>query len=87
MSRAISRGPGSGAAFSRGVHRQWGLMPPYRRPVAVGHADRAMLPVENSLAGRVVDIHHLLPEAGLQIVAEHFPPIENHLMAQPGGAL
>ena len=49
-----------------------------------GAAVRAMLPIENSLAGRVSDIHHLLPDAGLHIVAEHFLPIEHQLMAPPG---
>ena len=52
-----------------------------------GRAARAMLPIENSLAGRVADIHHLLPAAGLHIVAEFFLPIEHHLMAKPGVAL
>ena len=37
-----------------------------------GAAGLAMLPCENSLAGRVPDIHHLLPESGLAIVGEHF---------------
>lgn len=55
--------------------------------VTSGRAARAMLPIENSLAGRVADIHHLLPEAGLYIIAEHFLPIEHHLMARPGTAL
>lgn len=52
--------------------------------VTSGRAVRAMLPIENSLAGRVADIHHLLPDAGLHIVAEHFLPVEHHLMAKPG---
>lgn len=52
--------------------------------VKSGRAARAMLPIENSLAGRVADIHHLLPGADLHIVAEHFLPIEHHLMAHPG---
>ncbi len=52
--------------------------------VKSGRAVRAMLPIENSLAGRVADIHHLLPEADLHIVAEHFLPIEHHLMVRPG---
>ena len=52
--------------------------------VATGEAERAMLPIENSLAGRVADIHHLLPEAGLHIVAEYFLPVEHHLMVKPG---
>ncbi|MEO1241541.1 MAG: prephenate dehydratase [Pseudomonadota bacterium] len=52
--------------------------------VVIGEAERAMLPIENSLAGRVADIHHLLPDAGLHIVAEYFLPVEHHLMARPG---
>lgn len=54
--------------------------------VKSGRAVRAMLPIENSLAGRVADIHHLLPEADLHIVAEHFLPIEHHFMVKPGVA-
>ena len=45
-----------------------------------------MIPVENSIAGRVADIHHLLPESGLHIVGEHFVPIHFQLMALPGDA-
>ena len=37
-----------------------------------GEADLCIIPVENSLHGRIADIHHLLPEAGLYIVGEHF---------------
>ena len=55
--------------------------------VTSGRAARAMLPIENSLAGRVADIHHLLPDAGLHIVAEYFLPVEHHLMARPGTKL
>ncbi|MHA7873124.1 MAG: prephenate dehydratase domain-containing protein, partial [Hyphococcus sp.] len=55
--------------------------------VTTGRAARAMLPIENSLAGRVADIHHLLPKAGLHIVAEHFLPVEHHLLAKPGVTL
>ena len=40
--------------------------------VQKGRARLAMIPIENSLAGRVADIHHLLPKAGLYIVGEHF---------------
>jgi prephenate dehydratase len=50
-------------------------------------ADLAMIPVENSLAGRVADIHHLLPVSGLHIVAEHFQPIHFQLMGLPGAPL
>ena len=52
--------------------------------VQEGDADLAMIPVENSIAGRVADIHHLLPESGLHIVGEHFMPIHFQLMALPG---
>lgn len=55
--------------------------------VRSGQAERAMLPVENSLAGRVSDIHRLLPVTGLHIVAEHFLPVEHHLMAVRGTAV
>jgi prephenate dehydratase len=52
-----------------------------------GVADLAMIPVENTIAGRVADIHHLLPHGGLHIVAEHFQRIEHHLLAKPGVGL
>jgi prephenate dehydratase len=45
-----------------------------------GDAEYAMIPIENSLAGRVADIHLLLPESGLYIVGEHFLPIRFQLM-------
>ncbi|WP_213982243.1 prephenate dehydratase [Sphingomonas sp. dw_22] len=48
--------------------------------VKEGRADRAMIPIENSLHGRVADIHFLLPESGLAIVGEHFLPIRYGLM-------
>jgi prephenate dehydratase len=49
-----------------------------------GEARYAMIPIENSIAGRVADIHHLLPNSGLYIVAEHFLPIRFQLMALKG---
>ena len=52
--------------------------------VTKGEARYAMIPIENSLAGRVADIHHLLPNAGLHIIAEHFMRVRFHLMALPG---
>jgi prephenate dehydratase len=52
-----------------------------------GAAALAMLPCENSLAGRVPDIHALLPESGLKIVGEHFLRIEHCLLAPPGATL
>ncbi len=48
--------------------------------VQEARADRAMIPIENSLHGRVADIHFLLPESGLLIVGEHFLPIRYALM-------
>ncbi len=47
-------------------------------------ADLAMLPCENSLAGRVPDIHSLLPGSGLHIVGEHFQRVEHCLLGVPG---
>ena len=52
-----------------------------------GDADLAMIPIENTVAGRVADIHQLLPDSGLHIVAETFLPIRFHLMALPGVSL
>jgi len=52
--------------------------------VASREADLGMIPIENSVAGRVADIHHLMPDAGLHIVAEWFLPIRNQLMALKG---
>jgi prephenate dehydratase len=52
-----------------------------------GEARYAMIPIENSVAGRVADIHHLLPEAGLHIVAEHFLRVRHQLMALPAASL
>ena len=54
---------------------------------ATGEADLAMIPVENSIAGRVADIHHLLPGAGLYIVGEHFLRVRHQLLAIPGATL
>jgi len=49
-----------------------------------GEADLAMIPIDNSIAGRVADIHHFLPTSGLHIIGEHFLRIQFHLMATPG---
>lgn len=49
-----------------------------------GDADLAMIPIENTIAGRVADIHHLLPESRLHIVGEYFMPIRFQLMVLPG---
>ena len=46
-----------------------------------------MIPVENSIAGRVADVHHLLPSSGLKIIGERFKPIRFQLMVNRGGKL
>ncbi|MBM7784628.1 prephenate dehydratase [Tenggerimyces flavus] len=55
--------------------------------VTSGRAALAMIPVDNSVAGRVADIHHLLPESGLHIIGEIFLPIHFQLMAVAGASL
>ncbi|MBX4335485.1 prephenate dehydratase [Bartonella raoultii] len=52
--------------------------------VEKGQADLAMIPIENTLAGRVADIHHLLPQSSLYIIDEYFLPIHFQLMVLPG---
>ncbi|BAQ46877.1 MULTISPECIES: prephenate dehydratase [Methylobacterium] len=52
-----------------------------------GSAALGMIPIENSIAGRVADIHHMLPASGLHIIGEQFLPIRFQLMALPGVAL
>ncbi len=52
-----------------------------------GRAALGMIPVENSLAGRVADIHHLLPEAEVFAIGERFLPIRHQLLACPGATL
>jgi prephenate dehydratase len=54
--------------------------------VETGKADLAMIPIENTIAGRVADIHHLLPESRLHIVGEYFLPIHFQLMVLKGVA-
>src|SRR6266404_214333 len=55
--------------------------------VQAGKAELAMIPVENSIAGRVADLHSLLPHTKLKIVAEHFQRVEHCLVALPGATL
>jgi prephenate dehydratase len=52
-----------------------------------GRAALGMIPIENSVAGRVADIHHLMPDSGLFIISEHFEPVHHHLLALPGATL
>ena len=55
--------------------------------ISSGEVDLGMIPIENSVAGRVADIHHLLPASGLFIVGEWFLPIRHQLMAVRGTKL
>ena len=52
-----------------------------------GQARLAMIPVDNTLAGRVADVHHLLPRGGLHIVGEHFVRVNHQLLGLPGATL
>ena len=55
--------------------------------VRSGRAALGMIPIDNSLAGRVADIHHLMPKSGLHIVAEWFLPVQHQLLAPRGASL
>jgi prephenate dehydratase len=52
-----------------------------------GDCDLCIIPVENSLIGRIADIHHLLPDSGLHIVGEHFLPIRHQLLGLKSATL
>ena len=74
----------------RGAYPDWTTLSctSFEDAFAAVHEKRAalaMLPIENSVAGRVADIHHLLPDSGLHIVAEHFQRV-NHMLLAPKGA-
>ena len=55
--------------------------------VSEGSATLAMIPIENSLGGRVADMHHLLPESSLYIINEHFQAVQHCLLAPAGASL
>ena len=55
--------------------------------IADGTASLGMIPIENSIAGRVADIHHFLPASGLHIIGEYFLPIHFQLMAIKSASL
>src|ERR1700754_972249 len=55
--------------------------------ISSGEAELGMIPIENSVAGRVADIHHLLPASGLFIVGGWFLPVHHQLMAPRGAQL
>jgi prephenate dehydratase len=52
-----------------------------------GLAKLAMIPIDNSVAGRVADIHHLLPDGGLHIIGEHYQAIHHHLLGIRGARI
>jgi prephenate dehydratase len=52
-----------------------------------GRAELGMIPIENSVAGRVADIHHLMPDSKLHIIGEHFMPVHHQLLAVKGASL
>ncbi len=85
--------PGANSDIAcRQVHPDWTSLPcpSFEDVIAAvheGRAEQAMIPIENSIAGRVADIHHLLPESGLHIVGEHFLRISYHLVAPRGTRL
>src|SRR4029079_15986585 len=55
--------------------------------ITAGAPNFAMIPIENSGAGRVADIHHLMPHSGLHIVGEHFMPVRHQLLGVKGAVL
>ncbi len=95
MNRAIAfQGlPGAYSDLScRKAYPDWTTLPCPSFEAAIeavtsGLAQLAMLPCENSLAGRVPDIHRLLPDSGLYVVAEHFERVEHCLLAPAGATL
>ncbi|MGY9107547.1 MAG: prephenate dehydratase domain-containing protein, partial [Alphaproteobacteria bacterium] len=52
-----------------------------------GDAVLAMIPIENTVAGRVADIHQILPNSGLHIIGEHFQRVQHQLLGRKGVAL
>ena len=54
------------------------------KAVQDGRADLAMIPVDNTIAGRVADVHHLMPDSNLFIIAEHFQPVRHCLLGVKG---
>ncbi len=87
---------GEPGAFSHQASRRWfsdhvpAPFPTFEAAFAAvtsGECELGMIPVENSVAGRVSDVHHLLPHSGLKIIGERFLPIEMNLMAVPEAKL
>jgi len=76
----------------RGAYPSWTTLPCETFEAAMaavrdGEADLAMIACENSLAGRVGDVHYLLPDSGLYVVGEHFQRVEHCLLAPKGATL
>ena len=87
---------GAAGAFSdmacRSVFPDWETLPCQSFEDAFAAAENgaaalAMIPIDNSSAGRVADIHHLLPESGLHIIGEHFQEVRHQLLAPKGATL
>src|SRR5678815_5498000 len=55
--------------------------------LSAGDADLGMIPIENSVAGRVADIHHLMPNSKLHIIAEYFMPVSHQMLGVKGSKL
>lgn len=55
--------------------------------LAEKEADLAMIPIDNTLAGRVADVHHLMPKSGLYIIGEHFMRVEHALLGVKGAKI
>ena len=94
MKKIVFQGePGANSHIaSRDVHPDYEAVPAPTfedcfQAMTRGDVDLAMIPIENSLAGRVADIHHLLPDSGLHIIGEYFLPIRFQLMAPHGATL
>ena len=81
--------PGANSHIAcRNVYPDWDTLPCASfedafSAISDGTADLGMIPIENSIAGRVADIHHFLPQAGLHIIGEYFLPIHFQLLALP----
>ncbi len=50
-------------------------------------ADMAVIPIENAIAGRVAEIHQILPHTELSIIAEHYQPVSHCLLGLPGARI
>ncbi len=74
-------------AYPSHEHLACGTFEDAFQAVKDGEAALAMIPIDNSVAGRVADIHHLMPRANLHIIGEHFLRVHHQLMIVPGAEL